>query len=286
MVPRKGLEPSHLSALAPKTSVSTNSTTAAMSLIIRKPGLKCYSRVMETTEKYTPSWDLLGKSVRLVRSHPYSILWLVLIPSILNGIGEYLNPNSFTTNTDLWFTGHSAASSQVGIIAVSLGILWTLLALPATVVLGARAVRGDGDDPLSYVRQGLRYFWKIYGLGILIGILVILGLVALIVPGLILLRRYMLAPYYLVTEDIGIREAMRRSANQTAEQRKSIWGLIGVMFVISISASVISNIPALGLLLGPLVSLSYFFAGPLRQKEVSGGSPLPASTFTPKPKKS
>jgi len=257
-----------------------------MSLIIRKTGLKCYSNDMELTKKYTPSWDLLGKSVQLIRSHPYSILWLVLIPSVLSGIGEYLSPNSITANTDLWFANHSAAASQIGIWAVSLGVLWTLLVLPATVVLGARAVRGDGDDPQSYMRQGLHYFWRVYGLGILIGILVILGLIVFIVPGLILLRRYLLAPYYLVTEDIGIRDAMRRSADQTADQRKSIWGLIGVMFVISISASVISSIPALGLILGPLVSVSYFFAGPFRQLEVSDGSPLPTGTFTPKPKKS
>jgi uncharacterized membrane protein len=241
---------------------------------------------MKQAHPFTPSWDLVGKSVELLRSHPYSAFWLVLIPAILTGTGSYLDPNSFTSSTDVWANNHQALASQIGIAVTMLGVLWTLLALPATIAFAVGVVRGEGDDLLSFIRKGFHYFWRLYGLFIVTGILIVVGIIALIVPGLIFLRRYMLAPYYLVSEDLGILESMRRSADQTPEQRRSVWGVIGVMFVISIAASVVSNIPFVGMLLGPLVSMTYFFGPPLRQLEISDSPTLADATFVPKPKKS
>ncbi|MBX4196934.1 hypothetical protein KW801_00045 [Candidatus Saccharibacteria bacterium] len=84
--------------------------------------------------------------------------------------------------------------------------------------------------------------WRMLGLYIVVGLIVVVGLFLLIIPGLIMIRRYFLAPYVMLDQKVGIREAMDRSAALSKINTGSIWGILGVMLLIGM----LNIIPIIG----------------------------------------
>lgn len=101
--------------------------------------------------------------------------------------------------------------------------------------------------------------WMLFGLYIVVGLLVglpltvwVLMLVAfrfwglLFFPlgfiSLIVIQRYFLAPYVMIDKKLGIRESMDRSAELSKLNTGSVWGIIGVMFLIGL----INIVPIIG----------------------------------------
>lgn len=106
---------------------------------------------------------------------------------------------------------------------------------------------------------------RLLGLGILVGLVVVLGFVAFIVPGFIMIRRYFLAPYVLVDKNVGIIEAMKRSAAMSKNNSGSIWGVIGVTILIGLTGIV----PIFGSIVSVLLGIAYSVAPALRYRELS-----------------
>jgi uncharacterized membrane protein len=67
-------------------------------------------------------------------------------------------------------------------------------------------------------------------------------LILLVIPGLIMIRRYFLAPYVMLDKKVGIREAMDQSAELSKINTGSVWGIIGVSFLIAL----VNVIPIIG----------------------------------------
>lgn len=226
----------------------------------------------------TPSWDLAPVSVKLFRDHFETLLWLVLLPAFLLNIGLFFVNRTYTSfgpiTTDVQAT-HAihmltrTGESQLGIGLIVLGVLWLLITMPAAYGFALRAARGKVTGPPEALRASRRYFWRYYGLNILVSIVLFAGFVALIIPGFIFLRRYYLAPYYLIDRKLGILDAMRTSAHEGKPFAGRIWGTIGVMAVFSFAASAFDIIPYVSLLLVPLFTYLYFFGAALRYREIS-----------------
>lgn len=225
----------------------------------------------------TPSWRLLPASIELCRTHIYSLFWLVLIPAVMNASAVFVLNQAIrktgkdvatltTTQLDHLFT---QGEGRYAVLLFLISLIWLALVYPATILLATRGVRGGGDQPFVWLKQSMHYFWRLYGLALIIGIIVVAGLIAFIIPGIFLYRRYALAPYYLVEQDTGIRAALRLSAQQSRPERNALWGVLGVTLAMSLAASVVADLPLIGLLLGPIVRLLYYFGLPLRQKEIS-----------------
>jgi hypothetical protein len=77
-------------------------------------------------------------------------------------------------------------------------------------------------------------------------------------------RRYALAPYYLIDQNLSIGEAMKKCADQSKKFSKGIWGLIGVQILLAI----VSVIPLIGWLVGAVLQLAYFCAPAKRYDEI------------------
>jgi hypothetical protein len=74
----------------------------------------------------------------------------------------------------------------------------------------------------------------------------------------------MLAPYYLVDEDIGIMAAMKKSAADSKPFSGAIWGMMGLytaFFVLGI-------VPFIGGIVGSIFSIVYLCAGAVRYLQI------------------
>lgn len=112
----------------------------------------------------------------------------------------------------------------------------------------------------------MKYTFPVFALSVVSGFAIMGGFILLIIPGIILLRKFFLAPYVLVDQETGIIESLKISARMTDKAPGSIWGLIGVSLLIALP-SVIS-VYGIGALATAALTVAYSAAPALRYQEL------------------
>jgi len=132
---------------------------------------------------------------------------------------------------------------------VGFSLLWLFIILAAgtiaQIMSQAAQLEGAQDKHLDFrnLWQAVKELgWRLLGLYLVIGLVVLVGLILLIIPGLIMIRRYYLAPYVMLDKKVGIRAAMDQSAELSKINTGSVWGIIGVIFLIGL----VNVIPIIG----------------------------------------
>jgi Membrane domain of glycerophosphoryl diester phosphodiesterase len=140
-----------------------------------------------------------------------------------------------------------AASDPSAFAGVSLGA--TIASMLAAMVLQGALTRGAIDDLSgkgvsigAALGSGLRYFFPLLGLGVFLGLGLAIGFVLLIVPGVILSVRWMVAAPPIVVEDVGITKAMGRSAELTEGHRWALFGLSLLYWVLVYALSIVATL--------------------------------------------
>lgn len=206
---------------------------------------------------------LVPQSLTVLRNNLEVCIVYLLIPSLLVILGELL-------------TGVNAAASPtvtVGTILLVFGTLWLALNSIMLYIFALLAVRNDQPKIPVVYRLGLRFFLRLIGLNLLIALIIALGLICFIIPGLIFARRYYLAPYYLVDYDLGIRESMQRSAAQSKPVSMAIYGMLIVTIAITgLASGLNASWRPFGAIMGLLLTTAYTFAAALLYQELQDAS--------------
>ncbi|HET9850652.1 MAG TPA: hypothetical protein VFP35_03460 [Candidatus Saccharimonadales bacterium] len=226
----------------------------------------------------TPSFELFSNSKQLVLDNRW-VFGPLLAIQLLFIINTWLTNHSTLHGGGRWrydLTNHSGGWLSTGLPNYSWG-LFLSLSLTAIIMIVISVVTqillqqaqldsAEGKSPhfgrLWQTAEELG--WRMVGLYILITLYVLVGLILLIIPGLIMLRRYYLAPYVLLDKKCGIKEAMEESARISKPYSGYIWGVIGVMFLISL----LNVIPLIGGLAAFIVGSLYTVAPALRYQEL------------------
>jgi uncharacterized membrane protein len=210
--------------------------------------------------KLSGAFELLTKSKDLVMKNGRLFGLLYALPLLLT-IADMGSGSSM--NEDRVF---APGGSLLGF-----GISLTLVILVASVIvqvmiLVASLKVADGKQPgLDEVWNSSKsYILRLVGLGIVVGLLFVGGLILFIVPGLIVLRRYFLAPYYLIDKDLSITEAMKQSAAESKPVSGSVWSLIGVYILLSMA----TILPTFGGIISLILTALYSAAPALRYREI------------------
>lgn len=148
----------------------------------------------------------------------------------------------------------------MAIIGAALTIIIQIMTHKATLD-GAQGKEVSMDKLWTTVKE---MGWRMLGLYLVMGLVILLGFILLIVPGFFMLRRYLLAPYVMLDKKCGIREAMDQSAKLSLINTRSVWGIIGVMILISF----ISILPLIGGLLSFVLGMLYAVAPALRYQQL------------------
>jgi uncharacterized membrane protein len=215
--------------------------------------------IFATEKPLTPSWQLLPTSFAFLKRN----FWLLFSLAIAASIAAAIETPSLDDLT-------SYQTETTGIIAMLsfVGMVWSILFAPALIYAQLRILKGEPVTFSEAARQGFSFFWRLVGLYILTGLIVLGGLLLLIVPGLIFIRRYCLAPYYLIDQNLSIREALRRSAASTKPVSGFIWGVLLVDLLIGLAGGIVSSMTFVGVILGTILTFFYSFALPLRYLEL------------------
>ncbi len=126
---------------------------------------------------------------------------------------------------------------------------------------------------LTDVFTQFAYFWRVLGASILIGVIVLLGFIALIIPGIYFGLRFMFTVPLIIDKNLDISEAMKQSTELTKGIKGSLFlfalGTIGVMILGAICLGV-------GIFVAmPVVWLAYIY---LYKKIQSSSASVPAAS--------
>lgn len=155
--------------------------------------------------------------------------------------------------------GTNSTTSSVFFVGVILfGLLVYLLFLPAYPYLQLKSARSEKVSFDQAFHTGLKYAWRFYGISLLVGLIIMIGILLFIVPGIIFIRWYLLSAYYLYDQEVSISEAMRLSKEQSKQFSGALWGVLGVQllcivpgflpvigFISDILLAMYSNAPAI-----------------------------------------
>ena len=219
-------------------------TTSAFDLVPRS---------FELVSKYLPLFAL-------VSSAPLLMTVLSAVNSKEVEVGSSLSPG-------LLF---QSALGMAPAVALILGIISIVLQTMALgLVLKAAQEKPTNVNELTEVAR--KFSLKYLGLSILSGLVIVLGFVLLIVPGFIAITRLFLAPYVMVSENLGVVESMKRSSELSKGNAGAIWGIIGVTILLGIIGQILGFIsPVVGAVVASLLGIGYSVAPAIRYLELKG----------------
>jgi uncharacterized membrane protein len=135
--------------------------------------------------------------------------------------------------------------------------------LTAVIVFGAlRYLQGNRAGILACLGQGFHRLPAIFGIAVLTTILVMIGMILVIVPGIIIALMICLAIPVLMVENPGITGSLKRSRALTKGYRWHLFGLFLLAFVITTIVNVVGPMPfnmvlpeVVGLVVSALIQL-------------------------------
>jgi hypothetical protein len=142
----------------------------------------------------------------------------------------------------------------LGAITALIGVLIYAVLQAAMIRAGAQATIGDPVDVEASYRYGFRRLGSVLLVGLLVAVIVGIGFILLIIPGIILLVFLSVAIPALVVEDRRGTEALGRSWDLV---RGDFWHTLGVIVVVYLIVAIVSGI--IGAIGGDAWALRWIF---------------------------
>lgn len=173
-----------------------------------------------------------------------------------------LPSNPTSQEVSIWFSALFAALFLLIVSILIVSVVFSAIAQGAAIKLASEQIEKEQADLGPSIKFAASKLLWIWALSIVVGIIVFLGFIALIIPGIILAIMYSLALPVLLIEKKGIFDSMRRSRELVSHRWLKTFATYLVLGIIVIIASVIvSAITALLGVVGPVVNgiLSAFY---------------------------
>lgn len=211
----------------------------------------------------TPSFKLFDKSYSLIKNNFRIFAILYALPVIFS-FSSLTTQRSTSRSVNIDF--NMPTVFWVLLPVIGLAVTWLFIVYQTMLnVLELKVTKSSQQVGFKQLYNEARPFlFRLFTLGLLVGLVVILGLFLFVIPGLIMIRRYYLAAFFMIDKDLSVREAMRQSATASKQASGYIWGLLGVMMVLGLT----SIVPFIGSLISTLLAAAYSVAPALRYQEI------------------
>src|SRR2546426_1985217 len=161
-----------------------------------------------------------------------------------------------------WFSALFAAFLLLIAVIFVVNIVFSTIAEGSAVKLASEQITKGQVSLGASIRFAVSRLLSIWALSIIVGIIVVIGFIALILPGIILAIMFSLALPVLLIENKGVTESMGRSRQLVSHRWGKTFGTFLVLGIIVLIASLIfSAITAPLGIIGPVVNgiLSAFY---------------------------
>ena len=234
------------------------------------------SRTKPTLTQMTSSWDNVVPSITLAIKNYEQIAILFLLPSLFLILGSHFLGDPFIQKSKLVLNAHLNTQQEIGLILVVVWLLLSIINYPPAIYFRLKAVETDKSPSLTdCYRNGLKLFGRVWLSQIISWIIILVGIILLIIPGVVFFRRYILSPYYAAKyPNLKLVEIFRRSANQSKPFANYIYSTFVIIILINFVLSDILGPFTLGQVAAYILSYTVLFLPSLRFSEILKASTL------------
>lgn len=212
----------------------------------------------------SPVFDLLTKSIKLVFKTYEQVAYLVLVPILLSDLGaQQIGKLSLK---HLVIGPHQI----IGFVLFGIWILLNIINYPATVYLKVQSSKNKSiPGVIECYKQSKSSIVKIWLVTIISFLAIGIGLALFIVPGILLFRRLIMSPYFVVDNPkLGIKEIFKKSINYTNDYTFYVYAAYGLSFLITIILFLSLNNSTIGNLIFVLLNFSVLYIPVIRYQEI------------------
>ena len=173
-----------------------------------------------------------------------------------------LPPNPTPQQVSNWFPSFIGALVLLIALISIVAVVFSPIAQGTAIKLSSEQIEKGHAEIGTSIRFAVSKLLWIWALSIVVGVIVILGFIALIVPGIILAIMFSLAFPVLLIENKGVLESMGRSRELVSHRWLKTFATFLVLAIVNIVASaIVSAISGLLGVAGPIVNgfLSAFY---------------------------
>lgn len=226
-----------------------------------------------------------------------SEIWASSREAVRRNLGVFLFLNSITILSIAWDTGtnlrdkvHGSDWKSVftntiygsnggyprfgGFVVIFLIVAAAVIFGLMSVILAVHAAKKDKVE-LAEVWEDFKSEWlwlRLIGVELLTAFILVLGFVALIIPGIYLLGRVILAPYILIDQNTKVFEAVEKSWHLTRDRMWQVYSVLLLSFVLGFP----NVVPIIGPIVAFVLVLSFSVGMPLRYLELKNSRRSPA----------
>lgn len=212
------------------------------------------------------SWEAVQRNMK-VFVILYAIPLLLTLPSLF-GDKDQAQQQAYG-NSAASVAGGLTPLAITGIVGLGLVVVvaGVILSLFLQTMMFVTELESANKKTVSFGQvwdKAKPFVWRVFLISLAIGLMLVVGLILLIIPAFIVLRRYILAPYFMIDKDLSVGDALRESAKASKKYAGPIWGLIGVIILLALTAV----IPLIGGLISFALGFAYSVAPALRYQEI------------------
>lgn len=211
----------------------------------------------------TPSLQLFFVNLKLIRIHITPVLVLLLLPASLGQLGTTLiGDDIFALKFD--------TATIVGFAIRFVASLWLLAGFAAVFYYSLRVIGGTKPTIWESYHNGFPYTIRLIITNLTVVITVAAGLLMLVFPAFIFLRRYFLSAFFAMDTNCDTRDAMIASSKASKPHKRAVWSMIGIMLVLmGLAAASSRYIPVFGPIVSSIISSLGVFLPALRYQEIT-----------------
>ena len=219
-------------------------------------------------DQLTPTLKLFSPSYKLAIKAYEQIALLYLLPTLVYILG-------FVLIGKVSFTHFHLNTRQI--VGVYLLLLWLVIVIinfPATMYLRVKAVKSNELPSVKECyQQGFKIMRKVYLTQTVTYLLICFGLILLVVPGIIMIKRYVLAPFYAIEHnELNLKGILSKAKTQTSPFMGYIFSTIFFLLFYQLAVSLIFGGNVISSILAVLLNYAVMFFMPLRYKEITTGN--------------
>lgn len=190
--------------------------------------------------------DVFGKAWKLFSANAWLFIGAFMLMAIAGGIGSFFTSENFTQNNLLM----QALGNVISFV------LSSFISIGATKLILDKI---DGKKAgIETLFQGSRWLMNYLLASLIIGVIVGLGLIMLIIPGIYLGIRLMFAGYFIVDRNMNAIDAIGASWNATKSSALMLFAFILAAIVVNFFGLIALVV---GLLVtAPLTSIAFVYA--------------------------
>lgn len=216
----------------------------------------------------TPSFDLFSKSVEKIKKNIglyIGVNFMPLIVAFAAAVPASILYIILRSASSVVSDGLVRFVNVLSIIAGLAGVLFIIAAYGAFLAVANLNFAKNKTPSLRKIWEDTKpKIVDIFLAQFLAGLIVIGGFILLIVPGFFMIRRYYLVAYFVADKGLSPKEALKKCKEQSVKASGYIWGMFGVMILLSLTGIV----PFIGGIISTILGIMYGVAPALRYLEI------------------